>query len=80
MRDIRIDYEAPMFDKTLKNLQEDYYIDKIVNQASIDFDKDWSDLESFRDKYLVIRLIFDKFDDIKLILNYSVENEKQSFR
>lgn len=80
LRDVRVNYSEPMFNSKLENLQDDYYIDKVVNENSIDYDKDWTQLESFRDKYLVIRLIFDTFDDIKLILNYSVENEKQSFR
>jgi len=80
LRDIRVNYSEPMFNSTLESRQEDYYIDKVVNENSIDYNKDWTQLESFRDKYLVIRLIFDTFDDIKLILNYSIENEKQSFR
>jgi hypothetical protein len=69
-----------MFNAKLEDLQDEYYIDKKVNENIIDINKDWTQLESFRDKYLVIRLIFDNFDDVKLLLNYSVENEKQSFR
>lgn len=80
LRDMRVDHTVPMFDSSPLALQPDYYIDKVVNPASIDFDKDWMDIESFRDKYLVIRLIFDNFDDIKLIFNNSVENEVKSFR
>lgn len=80
IRDVRVDYSQPLFKRTLESRQEDYFIDKVVNEASIDFNKDWTELESFRDKYLVIRLIFDTFDDIKLIFNYSIENESQSFR
>jgi len=41
---------------------------------SMDINKDWFELENFRDKYLGIRLIFDKFADKKLITNFSVEN------
>lgn len=80
IRDIRTDYSQPIFKSKLEDLQDDYYIDKVVNEDSIDYDKDWTELESFRDKYLVVRLIFDNFDDVKLLLNYSVENEVQSFR
>lgn len=80
LRDIRVDYTQPMFDKKLSSLQTDYFTDKIVNTNAIDYNKDWTQLESFRDKYLVVRLIFDKFDDIKLLLNYSVESEKESLR
>jgi hypothetical protein len=80
LRDIRVNYSEPMFNAKLEDLQDEYYIDKKVNENIIDINKDWTQLESFRDKYLVIRLIFDNFDDVKLLLNYSVENEKQSFR
>lgn len=80
LRDYRVDYSEPMFNKSIGALQDDYFIDKVVNNNVIDYNKDWTELESFRDKYLVVRLIFDNFDDIKLLLNYSVENENQSFR
>lgn len=79
-RDIRIDYTQPIWDSTLASLQNEYYIDKILNELSLDENKDWTQLESFRDKYLMIRLIFDTFANIKLITNYSVENEVQSSR
>ncbi len=80
LRDIRTNYSEPIFNSKLENLQEDYFIDKVINDNSHDPNKDWTEMESFRDKYLVIRLIFDTFDDVKLILNYSVENEKKSPR
>ena len=79
-RDIRTDYTVPMFIRKLSSLQSDYYIDKIVNESSIDFDKDWSQMKSFADKFLVIRFIFDNFDNIRLITNYSVESEQESPR
>lgn len=75
LRDLRVDYTAPIFNSKVEDLQTDYYIDKLINSTTIDYDKNWNELESFRDKYLAIRLIFDNFDDIKLLLNYSIENE-----
>lgn len=80
LRDFRIDYEVPIFDSSKEAVQADYYIDKVLNSSSIDHEKDWTQLEALRDKYLVIRLIFDKFDDVKLVLNYSVEHENPSSR
>lgn len=79
LRDIRTDYTNSIWDSSLDSVQNEYYIDKILNTSTMDVTKDWTQLESFRDKYLVIRLIFDTFDDIKLIFNHSVENEQQSF-
>lgn len=80
LRDYRIDYSKPMFKTKLEDIQNEYYIDKIIDTSVIDYDKDWTSLESFRDKYLTIRFIFDNFEDIKLMLNYTIENKVQSFR
>ena len=80
LRDIRVDYDKPMFKKKLEELQGNYFIDKIVNEDVIDFNKDWTQMESFRDKFLVVRLIFDKFDDTRLLMNFSVQDVKQSER
>jgi hypothetical protein len=79
-RDIRTDYDLPMFNKSLAYRQPQYYIDKVVNLDSVSFDKHWSELESFRDKFLVVRFIFDNFDDIQIITNYSIEYEQPSPR
>ena len=80
LRDIRVDYNQPIFRQDPPSLESEYFIDKILNDASLDFNKDWSQLESFRDKYLVLRLIFDNFDNIRLITNYSLESENKSHR
>ena len=80
IRDVRVNYELPIFRKDKSSLSSEYYIDKILNDSSIDFNKDWTQLQSFRDKYLVLRLIFDNFDNIRLITNFTKENETNSFR
>lgn len=80
LRDNRVDYTKAIFSERVEDLQNDYYIDKVLNPGVIDYNKDWQDLESFRDKYLVIRLIFDSFDDVKLVLNHTVETETNSSR
>lgn len=78
-RDIRIDYSKPVWNSNISSLQSEYYIDKVLNTSTMDINKDWTQLESFRDKYLAVRLIFDNFADKKLITNFSIENEQQSF-
>lgn len=78
-RDIRVDYTKPIWNNASSSLQQDYFIDKVLNTSTLDIEKDWTQLESFRDKYLVVRLIFDNFANKKLITNFSVENEQQSF-
>lgn len=79
IRDIRTDYNSPIWSSKIEDTQSNYYIDKILNTDSMNFNKDWSELESFRDKYLSVRLIFDKFVDTKLIMNFSNENVTKSF-
>jgi hypothetical protein len=80
LRDIRTNYNVPVWDSNLQSLQDNYFIDKILTYNSLDYQKDWTELESLRDKYLAVRLIFDKFADVKLLLNFSLENETQSWR
>lgn len=80
LRDYRIDYTKPMFNSNPENLQANYFIDKELNTAVIDFEKNWQDLESFRDKYLIVRLIFDTFGAVKLLFNFSMENNRASAR
>lgn len=80
LRDMRVDYTKPMFNYDPVDFQDDYFIDKVVNDGVVNFSKSWMDQESFRGKYLVIRLIFDTFTDTRLITNYSRENETPSNR
>lgn len=80
LRDLRVNYNLPMFKKDVASLQTLYYIDKIVNSAVIDPNKNWTELESFRDKFLAIRLIFDTFADTRLIFNFSNSDRNPSER
>lgn len=80
LRDMVSVKNAPMFISDIKELQDEYFIDKKLNNAIIDFNKDWTQIESFRDKYLVVRFIFNKFADIKLITNFTINDETISLR
>ena len=80
LRDVRINYQEPIFKSDALSKQDSYFIDKVLNMDSMSFNKSWEELESLRDKYLAVRFIFDKFADIKLSLNFSSENEKISVR
>lgn len=73
-RDLRTNYNSPIWRADLRSLQDNYYIDKVLNEDSLDDGKEWSELESFRGKYLMVRLIFDKFEDVQLSLDYLIEN------
>lgn len=80
LRDLSVDTNVPMFNKNLTDLQAAYFIDKIVNGDRIDYSKDWTEMESFSDKFLVVRLIFDTFDNTRLLMNFSIQDSKISER
>ena len=80
IRDIRVNYEKPIFDSNILSRQDVYPTDKILNLSALDENKDWQELESLRGKYLVVRLIFDNFADVKLVLNYTVDTQQVSQR
>ncbi len=79
-KDVRINYAIPMFTKDWASISTQYPIDKVINPASINVNKDWSQQESFRDKYLIIRLRFANFDDVELTTNFTLETEQNSTR
>jgi hypothetical protein len=79
-RDMRIDYLISMFTKAWSSILSEYPIDKVVNPPVIDINKDWYQQESFRDKYLIIRLRFSNFEGVELTTNFVIETEQQSFR
>lgn len=78
LRDLRTNYNSPIWKSTIQDKNTNYYIDKVLNTGTLDNNKDWYNLESFRGKHLVVRLIFDRFADRKLITNFSVDNEQES--
>lgn len=80
IRDMRIDYSKPIFKKGLEDRQQDYFIDKVLDITTVDYDKTWDEQQPLRDKYLQVRLIFDNFDDIKLIFNFATETDVPSIR
>ncbi len=80
LKDMVVSKNSPMFISDIRQLQSEYFIDKKLNNAIIDYDKDWTQIENFRDKYLVVRFIFDTFADIKLITNFTANTEGFSIR
>lgn len=80
LRDIVTDYSKSMFTKDWVSIKGNYFIDKVLNPLAVDFSKPWEELQNFRDKYIIIRLKFDNFDSVNLILNYSLQTEQSSER
>lgn len=82
-RDFVTDINEPLFSKEWIDIKNQFPIDKVINQMAVDFNKDWTQLESFRGKYLTIRLAYygvDSDNDIQLTINYVIDNEQPSLR
>lgn len=80
IRDNIIDPSKPLFLSNWGAIKTEFPIDKVPNQANINFLKDWLELESMRDKYLIIRLKFDNFTDVQLTTNYLLSTQQNSDR
>ena len=80
LRDFVDDPSKPLFSTSWSKIQNAYFTDKVVNTANINYNKPWSELESLRDKFIIIRLKFDNFDDVNLIFNYGLITESVSNR
>ena len=83
IRDYVVRYDKAIFNENRKTFTgEQEFIDKRVNDGIIDLEKDWYNLENFRDKFLVVRLIFDNFAEenknTKLVLFITSENNNVS--
>jgi hypothetical protein len=80
LRNHIIAYDQSMFTDNWQDIAPQYPIDKIPNPAVVDLQKTWYEREILRDKYCIIRLKFDNFNDVNLTLNYSLETEQVSIR
>ena len=80
LRDYVIDDTKPLFSSAWSVIRNNYFIDKLIQPNIIDFNKNWYELENFRDKFVVIRLKFSTFDDVNLILNFSIDTSQNSER
>lgn len=80
LRDYTVDPAQSLFSKSWSKLKLQYYADKVVNTANINYLKNWDELEMLRDKFMIVRLKFDSFDDVNLIFNYSLDTEQRSNR
>lgn len=77
-RDMRIIYSVPIWNTNIDNISLFYNDKQLITEyngnKTIDIEKDWTQQENFRDKFLVIRLIFDNFTNLNLTTNYVSEN------
>lgn len=76
IRSKSIEFNEPLF---CIDCDTDYrFTDKKFNDAIFDPSKDWKELENFEDKYLLMRLIFDTFENVELGIDYTYLNEEET--
>lgn len=80
LRDFIDDPTKPMFTSAWNKIKNEYFIDKVINTSNINYLKPWDQIESLRDKFIIIRLKFDNFEDVNLIFNYGLTTESASNR
>lgn len=81
-RDFVSNYSQASFSKKWDDIKGSYFIDKVIDSSVINMNKEWYELQNFRDKYLVIRLKYSNFnfDSDYLITRYILSNEQLSLR
>lgn len=80
LRDYVVDYNQSLFSFKWDDIKSQYPIDKVPNNSVIDFNKSWDEVESFRDKYAIVRFKFDNFVDVKLTTHFFINTEFKSER
>ena len=58
LRDMVSDINLPLFSKNWDDIKTKFYIDKVVNPASVDITKSQYEQARLRGKYLILRCIF----------------------
>lgn len=82
IRNYVIANNVPLFSAKWSDISNYFYIDKVPNPAATSFLKNWYELESFKDRYMVIRLYLynPTIPELNLSMQYSIEEETTSTR
>jgi len=65
-KNMNSDINQSLFTSNWNAIQNDYYIDKVINPSGINLQKDWYNRGVFRDRYLTFRLFFSIFANIRI--------------
>lgn len=65
-----VDYTVPMFSRAWADIRDHYFIDKVINEDSVSSQKQWFELQQFRDKFFVVRLSINSQHRLKLVTHY----------
>lgn len=81
LRDDSIDYNIKqLFSSDWDDIKNNYYIDKVVKESSMDNSKVWYKKGRLRDKYLIVRFIRNNLDNKKIFCNFVSMNIRASIR
>lgn len=81
LRDDSIDYSTKkLFTNEWSVIQDDYYIDKVLNPDAMSLNKLWYKRGRLRDKYLIVRFFRNNFDNKKILVNFVNSTVRQSYR
>lgn len=83
IRDYRVDYTKSLFTNNYLVTKPFYPIDKVLTPGVTDFTKDWTQVEGLRDKFIVVRYIYNPDptnQDVNLITTYTSDSNVESLR
>lgn len=75
-RDQVVDHDLPIFTSEWNQILGIYPIDKVPNYVAISFLKDWWELEMLRDKFIVVRLEQNNFDNARITIFFTIDTTK----
>lgn len=79
-KDLSVNHELPIWLTDQSLLQEDYFIDKMLNLDRIDSAKPWYEKARMRDKYINARFILNNLEDKKFLCTFVSSNYRVSYR
>lgn len=79
-KDLSVNVTEPIWITDYTFLQDDYFIDKILNGDRLDINKPWYEKARFRDKYINARFTLNNLDNKKFLCNFVTSNYRPSYR
>lgn len=69
-----------LFTNDWLKIQDDYFIDKVLDNDEMDYAKPWNKKHRIRDKFINIRLTKNNINNNKFYINFIIANIRQSIR
>lgn len=79
-KDLSINHTEPIWLTNPQLLQDDYFIDKVLNTNRLDSNKPWYEKARMRDKYINARFVLNNLDNKKFLCTFVYSNYRTSYR